>query len=337
MKLRTPTFWYRQSGTSAPFAELFLSALSPLYAAGHCINQKLKTTQKVSIPVVCIGNITAGGSGKTPVALALLSLAKEHNIANTPCFLTRGYGGRYTAPTMADPKNHTYKDVGDEALLLAEKAPTVVAQNRYHGACTAIENKADLIIMDDGLQNPGLHKDVSFLVINGEMGFGNGKLLPAGPLRETITKGLQKTDAVIMIGTDKQNARQYIPKTVPVFPATIIPKTNQHALEPDRSVIAFAGLGYPQKFFGFLKQTYNLQNLETYVFPDHHPYTSQDLEPLIEKAQRAKAVLVTSQKDYMRVPDSLKPHIVPHDIEVVFENKDDVLNFLSEKIQRFKT
>ncbi len=327
---KTPSFWYRSESSAEPLIETAMAPLACIYALGHKIHQISKKPQHFSAPVICIGNIVTGGSGKTPSALALSKLIKHEKLALNPFFLTRGYGGHMKGPVLAHPQEHDFRETGDEALLLAKSAPTIVAENRALGAELAIEEGADIILMDDGLQNPGIHKDIRLVVIHGDTGFGNKKILPAGPLRSPLLKAITNADAFIMIGEDKRNVRAILPAGKPVFSASV------SALETppkDKKYVAFAGLGYPQKFFNTLDKL-GCNVVETLSFPDHYPYMAEDLERLSGLAEGKDAELITTEKDYQRLPTDFKTkvHVLP--IELAWDNEAALVAFLKDKLQK---
>lgn len=325
MIFKTPAFWYRDQSKAAPLAEKLLRPLSCVYAGGHVLNQALQKTHKINTPIICIGNLTAGGSGKTPVALSLMNLVKKNTIAPKPHFLTRGYGGKDQGPLLFDPRRHNALECGDEALLLARTAPTVVAHDRVGGGRFAAEQGAGLLIMDDGLQNSSIFKDMSIIVINGTMGFGNERLLPAGPLREPLQSGLEKADAFVLIGEDQRGILDTLPNR-PVFKAAFA--TDEKTL-PDKNIpyIAFAGLGYPDKFFTYLK-TLGYTLLEEIIFADHHAYNEHDLYELHTKAKNNKAQLITTEKDFARLPASLDFQIDVLPITLSWHNEADLIAFI---------
>lgn len=322
MTFKTPDFWYRDKNTKAPLAETLLTPLSWLYNLGTEIHKGTKSPQKLPVPILCVGNINAGGSGKTPTAIALLKLIRSYNLAKKPFFLTRGYGGTLKKTIIVDPEIHTYKDVGDEALLLTRHGPTIVSSNRLKGAELAKKSGADLIIMDDGLQNYDLMPDIKVIVVDGLMKFGNEKTIPAGPLREPLQTGLAKADFFVLIN---QNAN--IPSPQPVFKAT--PETPIKLCDK-RPWLAFSGLGYPQKFFSYLKNDLHLNITETRGFPDHHPFTPNDLETLNRRAEQIGAKLITTEKDAVRLPANNNIQILP--IHLTWENEDALVKLLRLKL-----
>ena len=331
MNIKTPSFWYRPNGSPPPLLEKVLTPFSALYAAGYKMHQKTKQARKAFLPVICIGNIVAGGTGKTPTALALLNTLRKYGIAKNPFFLIRGYGGGEVGPLLVDPSIHTAWDTGDEALVLSRAASTIVSINRIEGADLALRKGADLVLMDDGLQNPGIHKDIKIVVVNGEMGFGNEKILPAGPLREPLQTGLAKADSFILIGQDHRDCIKNIPAGKPVFHAAI--KAIQSKIPPkDKSYVAFAGLGYPDKFFSFLRNDVGLNIVKTVRFADHQPYNEENLKNLHQTALSLNAELLTTEKDMMRLPEipGITVHTLP--VELAWEDEELLAQFLKAKL-----
>ncbi len=329
MTFKTPDFWYRDLDTKAPFIEQLLAPFSYIYLLANKINQAVRVPQKITIPVICVGNITAGGSGKTPTILALRQLIKNHNIFQNPYFLSRGYGSNDCGPRRVEVHDDA-SDVGDEPILLANHSKTIISVNRYKGSIMAQMEGADCILMDDGLQNRDLSKDISLLVVNGSMGFGNGKVLPSGPLREKLSAASGKIDAVVLIEEDIRSIKDILPKDIPVFPASI-KAINTNDFDVSSPYIGFAGLGYPQKFEKTLRDNgFDLILFENY--PDHHLYTRTELQSLISKAKSKNARLITTEKDHQRIPKDLKEHFDYLLIELEWENETKVVSFLKNKL-----
>ncbi len=295
--MRAPDFW-QPSGVDHPAARL-LAPLSMAYRAVGALREALIEPARAAVPIICVGNIVAGGAGKTPTALALAQLARE--LGGTPHFLTRGYGGRERGPLRVEPNRHDAQAVGDEALLLASEAPTWLAPDRVAGATAAVAGGAGLVIMDDGLQNPTLAKDLSFVVIDGGFGFGNGRVLPAGPLREPISRGLARADALVLIGPDRVGiANRIRSATPPLFAAELVPGPEALRLR-DQPIVAFAGIGRPAKFFETL-EAIGAVLIERHGFADHHRYSPDEIMRLCEAASRHGGRPVTTAKDYVRLP-----------------------------------
>ncbi len=316
--MKTPSFWSRRNLTAT-----LLSPLGCLYALATRINLALHKPHKVNTPVLCIGNLTAGGTGKTPTAVSIAKIMQQNN--QNPHFVSRGYGGTLHN-VIVDIQQHTPQQVGDEPLLLTRQAPTVVSPDRYFGAQIAENAGADIIIMDDGFQNPKLHKDLSFLVFDGGFGYGNGWCIPAGPLRESLSAGLKRADAIIIIGEDKHNLASKF--NLPVFQGNIVPTTPEFE---ERKAIAFAGIGRPEKFYQSLREL-NFELVETIDFPDHHYYSEPELNELITKAQEKSCILVTTAKDMVKIPAALRPKFKVLEIEVKWNNETELANFINQKL-----
>jgi tetraacyldisaccharide 4'-kinase len=288
----SPAFW-RQNGL-APHLLAPLGAATALLTAKRVARPGLR----LNIPVICIGNAGVGGAGKTMVARDILLRLQVRR--KTPFALTRGYGGRLAGPVRADLLRHDADDLGDEALLLARTAPVIVAKNRAAGGQFAAVLGADAIVMDDGLQNPGLVKTLSLLVIDGGAGFGNGRCLPAGPLRETVTAAASRCQAAVLIGEDRCDARAQLPYGLPVLAARLVPSCEIPLR--GRRVIGFAGIGRPEKFFESLRGL-GAELARTLPFPDHHRYTAADFRRLDALAEQERAILVTTEKDAVKLPE----------------------------------
>lgn len=301
-----------------------------LWPAGYLYNLATRLRIKFSMPlnasktVICIGNLTAGGSGKTPVAVSVAEILQTAGLS--PFFISRGYGGKLQ-DVIVNPQTHSAADVGDEPLILARQAPVCVNAKRFGAAQKAIENGADVIIMDDGFQNPGLVKDISFLVFDGSFGYGNGFGIPAGPMRENLKQGLKRADAIIIIGEDKHNlAARFSDK--PVFQGFITPKQTS---ADDTPIIAFAGIGRPEKFYESMR-TQGFRLIETIDFPDHHQYTEPELQAIIEKAAKNGAEIYTTSKDFVKIPAPLKQNFKVLEIEITWKDKKALSDFLINKI-----
>lgn len=319
MPQKTPAFWYEKPG----LLSTLLTPISWLYQTGHVINQNINPAPyKSTIPVICIGNAIAGGSGKTPTVIALHKLIKENQIAQNPAFLSRGYGGNIKSATIVDLNKHTIDDVGDEALLLATQGTTIVSPNRAEGAKLAESLKADLIIMDDGLLNKSLEKNITFLTIDRNMDFGNGRTIPAGPLREPLSKILPKTDAVICIGRPLQSDK-------PVIETELTPKTK---LDASQKYIGFSGIAYPKKFKKTLEDN-NITLENWYEFSDHHVFTPKELEKLTTEAQNKNATLITTEKDHVRLPAAYKDKIPSFSVEISIKSPETVSAFIKNRLQ----
>lgn len=316
MPFSTPSYWKNRGSISS----LLLPAAYAYRGLARMRNAMI-TPQELPVPVICVGNATAGGAGKTPTVLALAELLAPRNMRIIA--LTRGYGGMLEGPLLVDATHHTATEVGDEPLLLSRALPVVVAKDRLAGALFAVQHGAEAIIMDDGLQNPLLKKTLSLLVVDAAYGFGNGRLIPAGPLREPVEHALEKADAVIAIGGQSKITEK------PVIHAQFIvpPEVRQHLDEA--RVLAFAGIGRPEKFAQTLAQN-GAEVVDCIGFPDHYFYTDADMQRLRDKAEAASARLVTTEKDAVRLTAKWRERVLAVPVSLVFEEKE----MLEERLMR---
>ena len=308
----TPHFWAEPPG----FLAHLLSPIAMGWdAAGRC-REALSRPYRAPIPVLCVGNLVVGGAGKTPVALALAAHLNQHGAAVH--IVTRGYGGRLSGPVRVDPLFHTATDVGDEALLLARRAPCWIARERTAGVRAAIAAGAQTIVLDDGFQNPTVAKSLSLVVIDAAFGFGNGRVIPAGPLRENLARGLSRADAVVLIGGESASPRLRI-TDIPVLTATLEPIAGER-LAGSR-VLAFAGIGRPEKFFATLRAV-GAVLVAMRKFPDHHPFQIEEVDDMRRDAERAQARLVTTAKDFVRIPAARRAGIEILEVEIRWHDPD---------------
>jgi tetraacyldisaccharide 4'-kinase len=257
------------------------------------------------VPVICCGNVTAGGAGKTTVAMDLATMLKARGIAAH--LLCSGYGGREKGPLKVDPDRHDSDTVGDEALLLARVAPTWIGRDRGASARLAVAEGAQALVLDDGLQNPTLAKSLSLLVVDGTLGFGNGRVIPAGPLREPVGVGAARCQAAVLIGADEADVARALPEALPVLRARLLPGDGAQGVE-GRPVLAFAGIANPQKFFDTLVGAGAIiVGRET--FADHYPFDAGDLEALAREAERLRAELACTPKDWVRLPKAWQARV----------------------------
>jgi len=291
-----PVFWGKPPG----FLSHLLSPVGVAYDAAGRLRRVMSRPQRPPVPVVCIGNLVAGGAGKTPVALALSDWFTERGVQLH--VVTRGYGGRLHGPVRVDPNRHDASAVGDEVLLLAMRSPCWVARTRAAGVRAAVAEGAGAILLDDGFQNPTVPKTLGLIVVDAGYGFGNGRVIPAGPLRENLRRGLARADAVVLLAAkgDASVAERLRPAYgVPLLPAVLEPVCGER-LAGSR-LLAFAGIGRPEKFFATLRAL-GADLVGARVFPDHHPFRVSELEALRNDAERASARLITTTKDIVRVP-----------------------------------
>ncbi|HEV2560885.1 MAG TPA: tetraacyldisaccharide 4'-kinase [Rhizomicrobium sp.] len=309
--MRAPEFWTRNDFAS----QLAVAALTPLgWAYGASVAWKAAHTvpYRSKAKVICVGNLTAGGSGKTPVAIAIARALIERNLR--VIFLSRGFGGRRHGAAFVDPKNDCAADVGDEPLLLAGSAPVIVSRDRAAGARLADAEGADVIIMDDGHQNFSVAKDLSLVIVDAKAAFGNGRILPAGPLRESASQGLSRADAVVLVGEGAPSLNGF---AKPVLRARLVPADGAE-LRVAR-VVAFAGIGRPEKFFETL-HALGAEIVETCSFADHHAYTAAEVARLKRKAANARAMLVTTEKDHVRLTAAERAGIAFLPVRATFED-----------------
>lgn len=291
-----PSWWYAKQS-------VWPALLIPAALVWNAVTRArwvFANTYRSKLPVICIGNFTAGGAGKTPAAIAVAHIVRS--AGERPIFLTRGYGGTIKGPHLVDQGSDTAHGVGDEPLLLARVAPTIVAADRAQGARLAESQDASVIIMDDGFQNPGLAKTLSLIVVDGALGLGNEHVIPAGPLRASLGFQLAQAGGLILVGEGDAAGRvRALAKraSLPVLSAEIIPDRDGAWLK-DKPLVAFAGIGSPDKFFRTVEDLGG-KLLKRMPYPDHHPYTQIDARKLLALANSNDASLVTTEKDLVRI------------------------------------
>ena len=311
MPIDEPRWWY---GDAWPAMALLLQPAGAVYARVTQARFRRAIPYRSRLPVICVGNLVAGGAGKTPLALWIARYLQEQG--HTPAFLSRGYGGRIIGPHKVDPLIETARDVGDEPLLLAQTAPTVVARDRAAGARMIEDTAATHIIMDDGLQNPGLAKDLSLAMIDGTRWIGNGRVIPAGPLRAPLAYQAGLADALVIGeagGRGESGGTAESGPTESMLPDPLrrafscpVLRAYRTAEDPTEDMrrkvwIAFAGIGRPEGFFEMLEAN-GAQIAVRVPFADHHPFTQGDAERLLALAATHKAGLITTEKDWVRLP-----------------------------------
>ncbi len=314
--MKPPAFWTPTDGKTDMRGKL----LSPLgWVYNYFVARRIQTTQPldVGIPVICVGNATLGGTGKTPVAIYLLRSFQRLGIGAVG--LSRGYGGTEKGPVVVHPK-HSAADVGDEPLLLARHAPVWVSAARDDGARTAAAYGAQVLVMDDGHQNPLVKKTLSLMVVDAETGFGNGCVFPAGPLREDIGAALARADAVILMKPApefkiSEKLTEQLKGQI-VIPAYLAPA----APPPRGKLFAFAGIGRPEKFFNSLK-SHGGDVIDSVPYADHYKYKDADIESLFLMASEYGAGLITTEKDYVRLPKGYRKGVTPWPVSAVFEDE----------------
>lgn len=338
MLLKAPFFWYRKKGVVAsalaPLGRLYGSIAEKRYAKAEPYRSRL--------PVICIGNFTSGGGGKTPAAIAIAQLLIE--LGAKPAFLTRGYGGTSEGAVFVKT-GQSAEAVGDEPLLLAEVAPTMVSADRPAGAKAIEASDATIIVMDDGFQNPRLTKDLSIVVVDSEMGVGNGLVVPAGPLRAPLEAQMARADALLVIGDGGRGAplvEAFKAEGKPVLNARLVPRQDKRWLSV-LPVIGFAGIARPEKFFATLRNN-GARLIDRRSYPDHYRYSERQARSLLREAKDYNAMLVTTEKDWVRLPADdgsdaaeLKHRSRPFLIGVAFDDGAAVKKLLSAAIAKARS
>lgn len=318
--MHAPEFWY--NGKTVP---IWARWLSHLYGRGRAMHVASTQALRAPLPTICVGNLTVGGAGKTPVSMALRGLLADQ----APWILLRGYGGTVRGPHRVLPDDSP-SVVGDEALLHRRYGPVVVARDRGQGAAMIAQQPgARLIIMDDGLQNRHIAPQIRIGVFDGMIGIGNGMMLPAGPLRVPFDEGVMNLDAAVIIGDDQTGLRARLPADMPLFTAQLVPDWQQI----DRAVryVAVAGIGRPEKFFTMLRDA-GVTLAETISFPDHHSYTKPDMTRLDDRARVHGATLITTEKDLVKMAALTMQPITTVPIRAVFDDPDGMRDFVLKSL-----
>ena len=314
--MRAPEFWERRG-----IRALLLAPLGQLYGLAAWLRRALVRPTRAGVPVVCVGALTVGGAGKTPTAIAVVE--RLIALGRRPHIVTRGYKGTLRGPVRVELAQHGAGDVGDEALLLAAAAPTWVARDRVAGAPAAKAAGADIVVLDDGFQNPSLAKDLSLLVIDAGQGLGNGRLLPAGPLRESAAGGLARAQGVVLIGNDRTGIAARIPRQLPLLRARLVPDPGDAAALGGQRTLAFAGIGRPAKFFDSLEEI-GAKVISRNPFPDHHPYRASEIDALLAEAAKRGALPATTAKDAARLPAAARAKVGVLRVTLEFDRVDEL-------------
>jgi tetraacyldisaccharide 4'-kinase len=324
--MRAPAFWWAEA--PSPLAHL-LAPAGQLYGVIAAARMR-RPGWRAPLPVVCIGNLTVGGAGKTPVAIAVAAVLRARG--EGPVFLSRGYGGTLAGPVLVEPDRHDAAAVGDEPLLLARHAPVVVSRDRVAGARLAA-NHGSVIVMDDGLQNPSLVKDVAFAVVDGATGLGNGLVFPAGPLRAPLAAQLRHVHGLVIVGAGKPGTLPAWADGRPVFDGHLMPDARAAAGLSGRRVLAFAGIGRPDKFFATLRAV-GADVVEAVGFGDHQPYRDQHLAALAARAKALAAIPVTTEKDAARLGtrSRLLPGLAVLPVSFVADEENALADFLAQRL-----
>jgi tetraacyldisaccharide 4'-kinase len=332
--MREPSFWWRKAGLAAGL----LAPAAFCYGA-ITARRMARSGAQPGLPVLCVGNFTHGGTGKTPTVMTLASLLQD--AGERPYCLSRGYGGSLAGPKQVDAHADHAAQVGDEALLLARVAPTIVARDRVAGAAAARAAGATVVIMDDGLQNPSLAKDFTIAVIDGRRGIGNARVFPAGPLRAPLEAQFARTDALLVVGENGGTSDVVAAagaRGVPVLHGRLVPDTGVAATFKGRKVLAFAGIGDPEKFFSSVAEA-GIDIGQVVPFPDHHRYTAEEAAALIMQAEHGGLALLTTEKDHARMTgesllDALRTRAHVLAVTLRLDETDELRRLVLAKVRR---
>lgn len=317
--MQAPDFWDRKTDGVLP---TLLRPLGCFVSLVSSMRRQATAPWRAPVPVICVGNLVVGGAGKTPVALNIVQRLSTQGL--TPHVVSRGYGGTEQGPVKVDLQEHTSYHVGDEPLLLSRAAPTWVSKDRRAGIEAAVAEGADIIVLDDGFQNPSVEKDLSLIVVDGNYGFGNGRVMPAGPLRESIPDGLKRADAVVLIGADEADVwgrvRRSGFKNLSVIRAKIQP-TGDYAHLNGQKVFAFAGIARPEKFYATLRDL-GCTLVGCKSFDDHHPFTEGEILDILTEAMDTP--VLTTAKDHVRLNPKYRDRIGVVEVELAWKDSAEI-------------
>lgn len=331
MHLKTPKFWFNNNHEISPLLYT-LKPLSKLWELVLRFRLKNGLWEKMPIPVFCVGNLTIGGSGKTPVTMSLQKLLEDMGIK--ACIVSRGYRGKIQRPHYVT-KNDTFDKVGDEPLMLSKKGAIIVSKNKKEGIIKAYNDGYDIVILDDGFQNSRIKKDLSLVVVDSQILFGNELIFPLGPLREPVQSGLSRADAIVLIDYNPSVINSKINKLKRDYKVQfldgLINEKKVSKYSSNKKVLAFSGIAFPEKFHNSLKRLkYTI--VKTKVFPDHYPFTSKDILKLKKTAESKNLRLITTEKDMVRIPKIFHEFIDQIQIEFKFKNPDKIKELIRKKL-----
>lgn len=321
--MKAPGFWNADGALSR-----LLSPASAVWTAAGRVRRWAAVPYRPGVPLICVGNAVAGGAGKTPVALALAAEIK--GLGLKVGFLSRGHGGSEPGPLKVDPAVHAADAVGDEPLLLARSAITVIARDRAAGARLLEAEGVDTIVMDDGLQNPSVAPTAALLVVDGGAGFGNGRVMPAGPLREPLADALARVDLVAVVGDDRAGVAAAVGPARPLVRAHLEPLPGTERFAGSR-VLAFAGIGRPAKFAQTLTEA-GAKVVELVSFPDHHRWRGEEVMTLIERARSLGATPITTEKDAIRLPPPARAMVEVFPVALVWWDPAPIATWVRQAV-----
>ena len=333
--LRAPKFWFSEKTLAVFFAKILfpLSVIWEFFSKRRILNGKY---EEFTIPIICVGNINIGGSGKTPATIALAKIFLENK--TKVHIISKGYKGKIKGPKKVSETDDAY-GVGDEPILMSKVAPVWVAKQRRNAIIAAIEDGAELLILDDGFQDTSIKKTLSIITVDAEIGFGNRKILPSGPLREPIPNALSRSDVLLVIGRKHQRERFMksidLPNELNVFGAEM--KVVKSDIHLDKTkFVAVAGIGHPEKFFNSIEK-FGGEITKKFSLPDHENYTPRLLRKLKKASLSNNAQLITTEKDFVRIPKNERHNFIFLPIKLKFSEELELINSIKSVInQSFK-
>ena len=315
--MKTPKFWYSKNS----IISILLRPISFLWVLGSILRKK-KSYNFNNIKIIKVGNVVAGGSGKTPTVVSIVK--KLANSKYQVHIISRGYKGSIKKSTLVNTDIHSYKEVGDESIILSKIAPTWIGNNRIESIKNAQKMGAKIVVLDDGIQDTSIKGDLNLLVFNGLQGLGNGKIIPSGPLREKLSDSIKKCHLSIIIDEDINNIANKLNNLLPIIKAKINIESEYLNNFKNKNVVAFCGLGFPEKFFKTIKEIgCNIRYKKS--FPDHYQYKEKDLKELIDIAIKYNSLLITTEKDHIKILKKYRNRIYYFPITVDFIN-DKIIN-----------